>query len=319
MIAGIVRAFGASLSARTPTERVAAAVGIERAAARLTSKRIELKEGPVFYLDGGEGPVVVLLHGFGANKDNWNRLARHLVKSHRVIVPDLPGFGESFKRPELTYGIDDQVRRLHELVAALGLETFALGGNSMGGYIAGVYGAMYPERAAELWLLDPLGVQRAPASPMFQAVIAGARAVVLAGSQEQYRELLDAVFMKQPFAPKFVLEVLAQQAIADFSLHSEIFSQIHRFGDGAVTFERPLEDALSDYKGRVLVIWGSGDAILHPGGAEVLREALSDDVDVQILDGVGHLPMMEAPRRTAKAILAFARRAPHITPFMNRA
>ena len=306
MIAGILRAFGASLRARTPDERVAAAVGIERAAARLTSKRIELREGPVFYLEGGEGPVVVLLHGFGANKDNWNRLARHLVKSHRVIVPDLPGFGESFKRPELRYDIDAQVQRLHELVAALGLETFALGGNSMGGYIAGVYGATYPERATELWLLDPLGVQRAPASPMFSAVIAGERAVVLAGSQREYGELLDAVFVSRPFVPGFVLDVLAQHAVADFQLHSEIFGQMHPLRDGEITFERPLEEELSDYSGRVLVIWGDGDAILHPGGADVLREVLPD-ADVQIFEGVGHLPMMEAPRRTARAIKAFAR------------
>jgi len=58
---------------------------------------------------GGKGETLVLLHGFGANKDNWTRLAKYLMSHYRIIAPDLPGFGESSSPNDIDYTVAAQV------------------------------------------------------------------------------------------------------------------------------------------------------------------------------------------------------------------
>lgn len=87
------------------------------------------------YLDSGENhrPPLVLIHGFGGDKSNWTRMCRHLHGCFRIIVPDLPGFGESESPPTQRYRIQDHVDRLRGFLADLGIAQPHLGGNSMGG------------------------------------------------------------------------------------------------------------------------------------------------------------------------------------------
>ena len=68
---------------------------MERSAAGLEQKSIEVGKLHIEYLEGGKGEVLLLLHGFGGNKDNWTRVAKYLTPHFKVIAPDLPGFGES--------------------------------------------------------------------------------------------------------------------------------------------------------------------------------------------------------------------------------
>ena len=68
------------------------------------------------YLEGGKGETLVLLHGFGADKDNWTRTARYLTPHYRIIAPDLPGFGESSSPNDIEYTVSAQVERLKAFV-----------------------------------------------------------------------------------------------------------------------------------------------------------------------------------------------------------
>ena len=92
--------------------------------------------------------------GSGADKDNWDRFAKRLTGSYRVIAPDVPGFGDSSKIPGAKYDMQTQVMRVHEFVRAIGLKKFHIAGNSMGGLIAGMYAASYPEDVLTLGLFD---------------------------------------------------------------------------------------------------------------------------------------------------------------------
>ena len=88
---------------------------------------------------------MVLLHGFGGDKSAWVRVSRYLTPHFRMVAPDIPGFGESSQDPSAHYGIVEQVERIDAFVHSLGLGTVHLGGNSMGGAIAGVYAARHPD------------------------------------------------------------------------------------------------------------------------------------------------------------------------------
>ena len=90
----------------------------ERSSAGLKQHNIEVEGLHIEYLEGGKGDVVLLVHGFGANKDNWTRISKHLTSHFRVIALDLPGFGESSRQPDLNYTIvaKDEDRSESDLV-----------------------------------------------------------------------------------------------------------------------------------------------------------------------------------------------------------
>jgi len=79
------------------------AIKAERYSAGLVQKEIQVDDHKIVYLEGGKGQTIVLLHGFGANKDNWTRFAKYLTGNYHLVIPDIPGFGESSQIKEVIY------------------------------------------------------------------------------------------------------------------------------------------------------------------------------------------------------------------------
>ncbi|MCP4576312.1 MAG: alpha/beta fold hydrolase, partial [Deltaproteobacteria bacterium] len=100
------------------------AIKMERNAAGLEKHEIEIPGHHLVYLSAGKGEPLVLLHGFGGDKDNWTRIAKYLSPHFLIIVPDLPGFGESSRDPAARYAIADQVERVRAFVKTLKLDSF---------------------------------------------------------------------------------------------------------------------------------------------------------------------------------------------------
>jgi pimeloyl-ACP methyl ester carboxylesterase len=107
-----------------------------------------------FYLDAGEGPVAVLLHGLGATNASMLPTLVDLARDHRVIAPDLPGFGDSGK-PAVEYDPSFFARWLEAFLDAVGVARAILVGNSMGGRIAIEASLVAPERVERLVLFAP--------------------------------------------------------------------------------------------------------------------------------------------------------------------
>jgi pimeloyl-ACP methyl ester carboxylesterase len=281
---------------------------IERRAGGLAQHGIDVKGVHMEYLEGGKGEPLVLLHGFGANKDNWTRMARHLTAHFRIIAPDLPGFGESSADPDADYTISVQVDRVKAFVRALGIQSLYLGGNSMGGNIAGVYAARYPGELKSLLLIAPGGVASSEPSEMFQLLKDGMPNPLVAGSPEDYEHLLDFVFVKRPFIPRAIEKYLIREAMEHQPLNSKIFKQLLTSRDVP-----PLEQLLNGVPIPTLIVWGTGDRVLHVSGAKILKRAMPK-AEVAVMNGVGHLPMIEKPKETAKLYLDFLqKREPGLT------
>ena len=79
------------------------------------------------YLEAGQGPLIVMLHGFTGAKENWLPVMRQLARTHRVIAPDLPGWGESERQASSNYGPGVQVERIAQFLRALQGKTRARG------------------------------------------------------------------------------------------------------------------------------------------------------------------------------------------------
>jgi len=271
----------------------------ERSAGDLKQQSINVKGLRIEYLEGGKGDALVLLHGFGANKDNWTRIAKYLTPYFRVIAPDLPGFGESSPAPEGDYTTSVQARRVNDFVKALGIKSLHLGGSSMGGNIAGVYASIYPGNLKSLLLISPGGVASAEPSEMYRLLKEEKENPLIVSSVKDYDRLLDFVFVKRPFLPLPIKKVLIQEAIEHQPLNREIFRQLRSSIDN-----ESLEVLLQGLSIKTLIVWGAQDRVLHVSGAKILKSVMPK-AKTEIMEGVGHLPMIEKPEKTGVLYLSF--------------
>jgi pimeloyl-ACP methyl ester carboxylesterase len=265
------------------------AIESDRSRAGLARKEVVLPDGlHSVYLEGGQGEPLVLLHGFGANKDTFNRAAAFLTPHYRVIVPDLLGFGESDHPQDADYAPSAQAERVHALAQKIGLKNFHLGGSSMGGHIALTYAARFPADVQSLWLLDSGGIWTAPlAEP--------ANSPIFVKSSDDLAKALAFYMSEPPFIPGPMLKVLAQERIRNQALEQRILKQIT--GDS-------IEARIAGMATPTLIVWGAQDRALNVATADILRKLLPHS-QVIVMPGIGHLPMLEKAQQTAEDYLRF--------------
>ncbi len=280
----------------TPAKALHFAIDAERQTAGLVRKQIDLPGGLHYvYLEGGQGEALMLLHGFGANKDNYTRVARFLTPHFRVIVPDHIGFGESSHPQDADYAPTAQVERLRVLAQALGIKTLHLGGSSMGGQIALTYAALHPDEVKSLWLLAPAGVWSAPESEMRKVARETGHNPLMAKNEEEFAEVFSFVMTDPPYIPRPMLNVMAQERIGNFVLEERILKQL---GADAV------EQRVTGLATPTLIVWGDKDRVLIPASADILHKLMPRS-QVLIMPGIGHLPMLERPQQSAQDYLRF--------------
>ncbi|TXD96786.1 alpha/beta hydrolase [Psychrobacter frigidicola] len=266
----------------------------ERFKSSLQTKAFMLASGDeITYLEGGNlaGEPLLLIHGFGGNKDNFTRIADKLNGYH-LIIPDLLGFGNSSKPDDADYRADAQAQRLHELLQAKGMASaIHIGGNSMGGSISVAYAAMHPDNVKSLWLLDSAGFWSAGLYDRYQNATADNNPLVIATTQE-YFKLYKLVMNKPPFIPKTVQAVFAQENIANRDLQAKIIEQIVEDNVEA------RAKVVAQYNIPTLIVWGAEDKVIKTETAELMSE-LMPQAQVIIMPNVGHVPMIEAVKETA--------------------
>ncbi|MBP6496959.1 MAG: alpha/beta hydrolase, partial [Psychrobacter sp.] len=203
-------------------------VQYERNKSDLAVKALTLSSGDkIVYAENGNvaGEPLLLIHGFGGNKDNFTRIARQL-ESYHLIIPDLLGFGESSKPMTADYRADAQATRLHELLQTKGLTSnIHVGGNSMGGAISVAYAAKYPKEVKSLWLIDSAGFWSAGVPKSLEGATLENNPLLI-NKTEDFYNMYDFVMSKPPYIPKSVKAVFAQERIANKALESKILAQI---------------------------------------------------------------------------------------------
>jgi len=270
----------------------------ERRQGRMAVRRVKCDGIDWHVLEGGHGEPLVLLHGFNGDGYHFTRVSRRLGAHFRLIVPDLPGFGQTAIDRELDYSVEAQAERVLALLDELGIERFYLGGNSMGGYISCALARRAPDRVRALWLLNPGGLQTAPLSPLFEVVDQGGHNALVVRDRHDFRRLMDYCFVRPPWLPGPLARELADRAARHDRRARDIFDAI-RFRS------KPLEELAEDLDKPTLLVWGQADQVLHPDGLKILSE-LMPGARTLLMSATGHLPMIEKPRETAEAWISFA-------------
>ncbi len=272
-------------------------IGYERWKADLDKKEVQIEPWNWVYLEGGEGKEKILLvHGFGADKDNWTRFSKFLTEKYEVIAVDLPGFGENNRLTDQPYGIAEQVARLDAFVKKVGWEKFHIVGNSMGGCISGVYAAMYPDKVQSVGLFAPSCVNSPEKSELAKNLEKGKNNLVV-NSPEEFEDLMKFVFVTPPQIPSFIAKYFGERMIQNSEFNKIVFKDIRKDGF-------PLQNNMKKIKAKTLILWGDTDRVLSVSGAGVLEKGIAGSKKV-ILKDVGHAPMLEKPEEVANIYLEF--------------
>jgi len=273
-----------------------AGIGMERWRAGMIEKSMDLNELQLSYLDGGSGKIILMIHGFGANKDSWNRFARHLTDKFRVIAVDLPGHGDSTSSLERKYDIQSQALWLALFVDKLGMDRFNIFGSSMGGAIAIYYTHLHPDRIMTLGLMSSAGVLSPNPSEYMQLLEKG-KNPLLVHSRDDFENMLNFVMVKPPYMPWFIKNAVYEEYMERQAINKKIFNDISDKELANIPF-------LSEIKKPVFVIWGKQDRVLDVSSVRVFEERIPNTYSV-ILEDTGHAPMMEEPEASAGHYLHF--------------
>ncbi len=273
-------------------------VKLERWRSDLNLKTVNLDALTITYLEGGNGPTVLMIHGFGGDKDHWTRMSRYLTAGFHVIAIDVPGFGESSRIDGLAYNSGAQAERIEKFRDRLGIESMHLIGNSMGGMIATAYAHRFPQHTQSLTLLDSGGIHSPDPSDLHYELESG-RNPLLIEKRQDLDTLISFSFVNPPYIPSPILDVFYERSAQYRKWNSEIFKEIS--DEGAV-----VQKALPSMTSPLLVIWGKNDRILDVSATQVIAE-IRKDAKIHILDQCGHAPMLEKPETTAKIFVNFVK------------
>lgn len=274
-------------------------LSVARRAAGLESRVIEVEGIRWHYLQGGSGPTLLLAHGFGGSADNWIRIAPLLRPRFRLLIPDLPGFGDSASPDGLRFDSEAQAARLSRFLDALDVRECLVAGNSMGGHVATTLAVREPGRIRALWLLAPLGVRAIAPGEVLQSIDSGDRDYLEISSAGQFRQrVVSTMFASKVWMPGPLLKVLAASAAA-------IRHEAPRMLREARFESEALESLARRVPQPVLLQWGEEDRVVNPAGLPVLANAFANSHSAR-LAGCGHLPMFERPRASAELFIKFA-------------
>lgn len=288
-----------SLPLPIPARMVEALLAARRRAARLRRGSVDIDGFTIPYLEGGRGETVVLLHGFGDSKDSFVDAVHPLLAEHRVVMPDLPGFGEATYDSGFDHRLAHLAAILIRFIEGLGAERVHLVGNSLGGALALRLAIDHPGRFASLALLDAAGVDQPSPSPLQRKLDAGENPFVLR-ALEEYDAWIAFVMQRVPPMPWGVRRYLAKAFVERAPVHAKVMDDLLRHRDDELTPELPR------VRTPTLILWGSEDRLIDVSSAHVMHERIPG-AKLLVLHGVGHCPQYELPDRTGQLLAAFAR------------
>jgi pimeloyl-ACP methyl ester carboxylesterase len=245
---------------------------------------------------GGNGPPVILLHGFGETGHMWDPVMPLLASRHTVLVPDLRGAGESSK-PDEGYDKVTMARDMHSLAASLGFDKAVVVGHDIGLMVAYAYAAQFPAATERLVLMDAFlpGIGDWKAMWLMRDLwhfhfYGPVPLALVAGRERIYLEHFWNDFAADP--QHSVSEQDRQRYAAAYAQPGAMraaFEYFRNFERDAADFQRLAQTRLAM---PVRVIAGE-----KSGGSFLIEQVrlVADDVDGTVIPGAGHWLMEEAP------------------------
>ena len=262
----------------------------------------------VSYRTGGEGPVLLLIHGITGTSEQWNDAFPLLAEHYTVVAPDLLGHGESAK-PRGDYSLGAYAVMIRDLMIALGHHRATVVGHSLGGGIALQFAYEYPVFTERLVVVSSGGLGREVHPLLRAATLPGAELVLPLIAHD--RVLSVGIFAGQ------LLRRLGLDAAPDLAEMARGYASLNDAG-ARQAFLHTLRAVLDPGGQRVsatdrlylagmvptLILWGRRDPLIPCDHAESAHQAMPGS-DLEIFEKSGHFPHIDQPVRFARALIDF--------------
>ena len=261
----------------------------------------------VSYSESGSGPVLLLIHGMAGSAEHWEPVREMLAREHTVIATDLPGHGGSAPGGG-DYSLGSLAAGLRDLLVALGHERATLVGHSLGGGVAMQFAYQFPEMVERLVLVSSGGLGTEVSFALRAATLPGADTFIAAtaGPGAAVGSLVGRGLGLLGLRPSAdVAEVTrAYASLSDRERRNAFLATVHAVlgveGQRIAAADRLyLADGMP-----LLIIWGAEDSIIPAQHGEATHETLPES-RLEIFEGVGHLPQVEAPGRFVLTLQRF--------------
>jgi len=278
------------------------------------SQMVPAQDATLYVRVGGQGPAVVLIHGFGDTGDMWAPLAADLARDHLVIVPDLRGMGLS-SHPAGGYDKRNQAGDIHAVLASLGIDHAAIVGHDIGTMVAYAYAARYPHKTDLLIVMDaPIPgippwekIVRSPA--LWHFSFGGPDAERLVAGRE--RIYLDRFWNEFAGDPSKIDEQTREHYTTLYALPGAMHSAFAQF----LSFPQDVKDNHVSMASKLTmpVLAIGGGKSFGATEAVVMRNAARHVTRLVIQDS-GHWLMDEQPAETIAAVRSFVDRKQRHNP-----
>ena len=279
----------------------------------LIPQTIVLHGHELSYLDRGEGPVVLFIHGILGSQHNWRHLVDRIDDTQRVVVPDLFGHGASDK-PMGDYSLSSHAATLRDLLDRLEIETVTLVGHSLGGGIAMQFFYLFPERVERLVLVASGGLGREVSPLLRAATLPGAEQVLSVVASEWVRARVESAgraASKVGWKPGADVGAIWRgfTSLGDRESRKAFLATTRAVVDpGGQTVS--AHDHLADVVPiPILLVWGSKDRMIPAWHALSAQKAVPD-CRVELFEGAGHFPHLDDPDRFADLLHDFIATTP---------
>lgn len=231
------------------------------------------------YLKSGSGPALVIVHGVGGHKEDWEGVMTAFAATRTVYAVDMLGFGGS-SRDAADLSMPGQARAIKALLDNEGAKQADLIGNSVGGWVTATFAATYPEMVRKLVVVDPAG---------FKAMFDGEPPVNLFPDDVGQMKKLLSYVLHSSFAQT---DQFAADAFAKFQAGGEKAIVPRLFP--ALVGSPKLEEVCPKIKAPTLVIWGKEDK-LFPVALAPYITGLIPGATPAIIDNASHFPQVDQP------------------------
>ncbi len=279
---------------------------------RAQGKDVKVWGVNVHYVEAGEGPVVLLLHGLGSSLVTWYCNVDHLAEAgFRVIALDLPGYGDSDKPGHLNYDAMSAAQFLYDFTESLGIDRLSLVGSSAGGLIVALFALEFPERVEKLGMVGAGGLGKRVSWILRVMTLPGVGELFYHPRFNEWFGISQRVFYRAPdFFGEILPEIMRTRHLpgARSAMLRSLRSGVNFFG---LRNKSNLLPRLRESAVPMMLVWGENDPVIPVSVAAEAREALPEGT-VYTVPECGHWPHMEKADLFNGMITSFLREGvPH--------
>lgn len=256
---------------------------------------VQLPSGSTRYIDGGSGPVIILLHGIGSKKSHFRSTMKTLcAEGFRVIAPDVPGIYPDARLPAGKHNLRNLSLWLKNFTDALGIQEYALIGNSLGASFAAYHAEQYPDAVQRLALLSMPATFNAEGEDLKTVITT---LFMELQDLEDVDELISCCFFVTPQLPRVVRKKIREDVIKHQDFVRQLLEDIRES-------QLQLINKLKRIAAPTLLISGENDPICPPEFSAWIESQIPQ-AELHLLAKSKHLTFIERHRLVIKLLSDF--------------